>query len=52
VDEYGTEAAAATGWGHIGGSPPHIRLDRPFLFFLHDTAGQCLFAGRIEDPSQ
>jgi serpin B len=61
VDEEGTTAAAATvaaeGWSVSGPGPtppPKVifRVDRPFLFFIHDSAtGAILFAGRIDDPS-
>jgi serpin B len=55
VDERGTEAAAAT--VVIMGSPTamaplEVRIDRPFLFAIRDTAtGTLLFLGRVLDPS-
>jgi serpin B len=58
VDEKGTEAAAATAVGmDTGGGPGplkviNFRLDRPFLFVLHDVdTGAVLFMGRVVDPS-
>jgi len=58
VDEEGTEAAAATAVAMAGTSAPApeetvvLTIDRPFTFWLHDTANQTiLFAGRINDPS-
>lgn len=56
VDEEGTEAAGATAFIAIaGGGPPpevpqEIRVDRPFLFAIHDRKGVCLFLGRVTDP--
>ena len=61
VDETGTEAAAATAvigdtTGGCGGPQPAktitLRLNRPFLFVLHDVkTGAILFMGRVLDPS-
>jgi serpin B len=56
VDEYGTEAAAATATvARGGGKPPKpvlFRADHPFLFFIRDTqSGVVLFAGRLADPA-
>jgi serpin B len=56
VDEYGTEAAAATaviidGWSSVPDSIP-FTADRPFFFFIRDTTGIILFAGQILDPSK
>lgn len=53
VDENGTEAAAATAVVMSTDSPPEhvVVVDRPFAFFLHDEAGNVLFAGRVKDPS-
>jgi len=58
VDEEGTEAAAATAVGMAGTAAPApedtvtLTIDRPFTFWLHDTANQTIvFAGRINDPS-
>jgi serpin B len=55
VDEEGTEAAAATAVGVADSavvSPHELRLDRPFLFLIHDVAhGTPLFVGRVGDPS-
>jgi serpin B len=58
VDEKGTEAAAATAVvmteiTSIQIDTPHpFKVDRAFLFFIHDDKGNVLFAGRIMDPSQ
>lgn len=56
VDEFGTEAAAATGaifntvGGFIGGH--ELVVDRPFLFVIHDLdTSTPLFVGRIADPT-
>ena len=53
VDEKGTEAAAATMVLEAKGSiSKQIRVDRPFLFILHDDATESiLFIGAIFDPS-
>lgn len=56
VDEYGTEAAAATAMAMLGaGAPPPdplvLKMDRPFLFVIHDKqTGAVLFVGRVVDP--
>ena len=57
VDEYGTEAAAATAVVVDVGSAPNdpkvLTLDRPFLFFIRDTAtGVVLFGGKVVDPTK
>jgi serpin B len=56
VDEYGTEAAAATaviiGVESRGPDPITVNVDRPFMFALRDTlTGSVLFLGRVTDPS-
>jgi serpin B len=57
VDEAGTEAAAATGVVVIGMTAMQPKpvtpfaVDRSFLFFVHDAAGNVLFGGRVTDPS-
>lgn len=57
VDEVGTEAAAATGVvmvGMVAMQPKQatpFAVDRSFLFFVHDAAGNVLFGGRVTDPS-
>jgi serpin B len=60
VDERGTEAAAATAVGADTGGclgpeaakDRRLRLDHPFLFFLHDVqTGAVLFMGRVTDPT-
>jgi serpin B len=55
VDEQGTEAAATTAVGVVGGAAPaapkELRADRPFLFFiLHERTGTVLFSGRVGAP--
>jgi len=52
VDEEGTEAAAATGVVvEIESMPTEVRVERPFIFFIHDTeSGLVLFAGRVMNP--
>ncbi|WP_434046039.1 MULTISPECIES: serpin family protein [Sorangium] len=56
VNEAGTEAAAATAVviGETSApEPATIRFDRPFLFFIRDTAtGAILFVGRVMEPSR
>jgi serpin B len=57
VDEAGTEAAAATAVimnetaVALPVTPHAFDVDRSFLFFIHDAAGNVLFGGRIVDPS-
>ncbi|MBL8924467.1 MAG: serpin family protein [Myxococcaceae bacterium] len=56
LDESGTEAAAATGFGTFTTSvpppPTEVIIDRPFLFFIRDVkTGLVLFAGRVVNPS-
>lgn len=52
VDEEGTEAAAVTSVEVETLSPgPTFRVDRPFLFLIHDQhSGAIVFAGKITDP--
>jgi serpin B len=52
VDEMGTEAAAATGVVVEDESLPlEIRIDRPFIFLIHDNqTGTILFIGRVLEP--
>ncbi|HEX8706498.1 MAG TPA: serpin family protein, partial [Myxococcaceae bacterium] len=51
VDEKGTEAAAVTRMYHIGGVPPVVEVNRPFLFLIrHLETGAVLFLGRVMDP--
>jgi serpin B len=59
VDEAGTEAAAVTFLGGMGGMaapPPRIpvfRADHPFVFLIRDRrTGSILFLGRLTQPSQ
>jgi serpin B len=55
VDEKGTTAAAATAVvlrGTAIAEHVTLRVDRPFLFLLHDRpTGTILFLGRVSDPS-
>ena len=55
----GTEAAAATavvmevdaGISADASKPIELRVDRPFLFFIHNRAtGAILFMGRVANP--
>ncbi|MCE5269629.1 MAG: serpin family protein [Planctomycetaceae bacterium] len=57
VDEFGTEAAAVTAIGGMGGMekpaprPPVFRADHPFVFLIRDTrTGAILFLGRLVRP--
>jgi serpin B len=55
VDEWGTEAAAATGLAFIVSMPPPpqfvVRADRPFAFaIVHQPTGAPLFIGHVADP--
>jgi serpin B len=56
VDERGTEAAAATAVVMMETSvsvdtPHEFKVDRSFLFAIHDDKGNVLFAGRVIDPT-
>ena len=56
VDEYGTEAAAATGMGMMAsGAPapaPELVIDRPFLFWISENStGAPLFLGAVTNPA-
>lgn len=55
VDEEGTEAAAATAvvaGATAGFIPMEMRVDRPFIFVIHDvTHSTPLFVGRVMDPT-
>ena len=57
VDEFGTEAAAATAvvietTSAPGDEPVELVIDRPFLFSVFDReTGVVLFAGRVGDPA-
>ncbi|NHA00353.1 serpin family protein [Nocardioides sp. W3-2-3] len=55
VDEEGTEAAAATAAVVAATAVPvteEFRVDRPFLFTIHDIEhGTPLFVGRVTDPT-
>ncbi len=53
VNEQGTEAAAVTSLGTMGGPPPvpTFRADHPFVFLIRDTrTGAILFLGRLMKP--
>lgn len=53
VNEYGTEAAAATAViVNEFGVPDHIEINKPFIFLIRDReTGAILFIGRVIDPS-
>jgi serpin B len=53
VNEEGTEAAAVTSVeiGKRASNPISVRIDRPFLFVIHDKHSKAmLFMGKIVDP--
>jgi serpin B len=53
VNEYGTEAAAATAVVMVGGAMPgaFVKVDRPFLYVIRDLpTGTILFVGRVLNP--
>jgi serpin B len=54
VDEYGTEAAAASAAVFAladGGEPQTVTVDHPFFFVIRDAkSGAMLFMGRVVDP--
>ncbi len=56
VNEEGTEAAAATGFGIRAGAAPSFNsfiVDRPFLFMIYDHKTESiLFMGKIYDPTK
>lgn len=59
VNEEGTEAAAATAVILAAGaimqpeSPIMMKIDRPFVFLIRDSAtGAILFLGRVADPAR
>jgi serine protease inhibitor len=57
VSESGTEAAAVTAITEVGvtlvpQSPPAVRVDHPFLYFIVERqTGAILFMGTVNDPS-
>jgi serpin B len=55
VNEYGTEAAAATAVIMVGGAMPEplrVDVDRPFIYVIRDRpTGTILFVGRILNPA-
>jgi serpin B len=53
VNEYGTEAAAATAViVNDRGVPDHLDVNNPFIFLIRDReTGAILFIGRVVDPS-
>jgi serpin B len=52
VNEPGTEAAAATAVGGLGGDGPQLTfiVDRPFLTAILDADGAVLFLAQVTDP--
>jgi len=51
VDEKGTEASAVTVVEMTMGPGSSVRLNKPFLFVIHDSyTGAILFMGIVEDP--
>lgn len=55
VDQYGTEAAAATMGGMFAGHPPEeevtLTIDHPFLFAIVDKPSEViLFVGKVTNP--
>lgn len=52
VDEYGTEAAAATAVVmEMGAAPNQLVVDRPFIFLVRDLETDAvIFIGRVTDP--
>lgn len=57
VNEEGAEAAAATviimPSRSVGTVSPHIKVNRPFLYFIKDNAtNSILFMGQVIDPSK
>lgn len=52
VDEFGTEAAAASGVvGEIESMPVTMTINRSFIYFIYDAeTGAILFLGRVLDP--
>ncbi len=51
VDEFGTEAAAATAVGVVRCGGGTFRADRPFIFLVRDRqSGSILFLGRVVNP--
>ena len=56
VDEEGTVAAAISGAGALGGSPPKPKTfyaDRPFMFLIREnTDNGILFMGRVHHPEK
>ncbi len=52
VNEEGTEAAAVTAVVGVKSLPPAFRVDRPFLFAIHDDRTQTLlFMGIVVEPT-
>jgi serpin B len=53
VNEYGTEAAAATAViVGLTSVPNHVDVNKPFIFLIRDReTGAILFIGRVVDPS-
>ncbi len=52
VNQWGTEAAAATAVVVLESLPPEVRIDQPFMFMLYDQATEAiLFIGHVVDPA-
>ena len=53
VDEIGMFATVATSPGLVGPDVPTVRLNRPFIFLIHDIeTNTILFIGQVMDPSE
>ena len=52
VDEWGTEAAAASAVVGSWSLPHELRIDHPFIFLIRDLrTGAILFLGRVLNPA-
>jgi len=53
VDENGTFAVAGTAAAMVAPDVPTVRLNRPFIFLIHDIeTNTILFIGQVMDPSE